>query len=328
MGGDFGPRFVVPACLAALERNPKLTICLVGDPHQLHPLCGELLSQSGSRLMLQPALESIAMDEAPAHVLRSKPDASMRVALQLVRNGQAQVCFSAGNTGALMALARHVLRTLPGIDRPAIMGALPTVNGRVHLLDLGANVDTRADNLLQFALMGAAALELAGARQPRVALLNIGTETLKGSQLVRDADILLRQRSDLNYLGYIEADAVFRGEADVVVCDGFAGNVLLKGVEGMARLLTQSLREHASATFWRRMLAWFNRGMWQELAQGWSPDHYNGALLLGVDGLVVKSHGGAGHQGLLAALELAATVPLDVPTRLARHLELGADSQM
>lgn len=325
MGGDFGPRFVVPACLKAVQRNPQLSICLVGDPQQLLPLCAEQLSQPGSRLRVQSALECIGMGDAPAQALRSKPDSSMRVALQLVRDGQAQVCVSAGNTGALMALSRHVLRTLPGIDRPAIMTALPAATGQVHLLDLGANVDTRSEHLLQFALMGTAALEVAGAQRPRVALLNVGIESAKGSLLVRDADELLRERCDLNYQGYIEADAVFRGEVDLVVCDGFAGNVLLKGAEGVARLLTESLRQHASASPWRRLLGWFNQRMWRELSADWSPERYNGALLLGVDGLVVKSHGGAGPGALLAALERAAKVPVDVPHKLAQHLALKAE---
>lgn len=324
MGGDFGPRFVVPACLTALQRNPQLEICLVGDPKQLEPLCAEQLSQAGSRLSLHPALECIGMGDAPAQALRTKPDSSMRVALQLVRDGQAQVCVSAGNTGALMALARHVLRTLPGIERPAIMSALPTAKGRVHLLDLGANVDCRPEHLLQFALMGTAALEVAGEQRPRLALLNIGIESVKGSQLVRETDLLLRKRSDLNYQGYIEADAVFRGDVDLVVCDGFIGNVLLKGTEGVAHLLSESLRQQAKATTWRRILAWLNRTMWRELAIAWSPDNYNGAVLLGVDGLVVKSHGGASIPALVAALELAATVPADVPHRLAEHLALKA----
>lgn len=325
MGGDFGPRFVVPACLAALERNPLLSIGLVGHPQQLEPLCARALPRLGGRLQLWPALDSIAMDDAPAQVLRGKPDASMRVALQQVRDGRAQACVSAGNTGALMALSRHVLKTLPGIDRPAIMTALPATTGRVYMLDLGANVDTRPANLLQFALMGSAALEVTGVRSPRVALLNIGIESVKGSALVRDTHELLQACTAVRYTGYIEADAVFRGEADVVVCDGFVGNVLLKGTEGMAHLLMDSLRSHVRASVWRRLLALLNRPMWRSLQDDWSPDHYNGALLLGVDGLVVKSHGGAGERAFLAAIELAArTAPGNLPVQLGRQMALQA----
>lgn len=321
MGGDFGPRFVVPACIAALDRNPSLSIVLVGHPDQVSPLCELVLPRFADRLKLQPALECITMDDAPGSVLRGKPDASMRVALQMVRDGKADACVSAGNTGALMALARHVLKTLPDIDRPAIMTALPAENGRVYILDLGANVDTKPANLLQFALMGSAALEVTGVAAPRVALLNIGIESVKGSALVREAHSLLQTRTDIRYTGYIEADAVFRGEADVVVCDGFVGNVLLKGTEGVARLLSQSLRRQATATLWRRVLARLNASMWRTLRHEWSPDHYNGALLLGVDGLVVKSHGAAGERAILAALELATrAAPGDLAGRVAAQM--------
>lgn len=321
MSGDLGPRVIVPACLAALGRNPSLEIILVGEPARLSALLQSASSGSAERLHVQPATEVIAMDDPPAQMLRGKPDASMRVALQQVREGKAAGCVSAGNTGALMALALHLLKGIPGIDRPAIMTSLPACNGPVHLLDLGANVDTTAEQLMQFAVMGSLALELSGVDQPRVALLNVGTESIKGSLAVRQANAGLEQMPEINYRGYVEADAVFRNAADVVVCDGFVGNVLLKGAEGVARLMAQQLHEQAGRTPWRRLLALLNRGMWRELAASWSPDEHNGAVLLGVDGLVVKSHGAAGERAFLAALELTARVAAErLPERLAQGL--------
>lgn len=322
MSGDYGPRVIVPACFSALRRNSSLQIILVGDPARLSLLLTNTPAKLSARLRVHPATEVVLMEDPPARMLRGKPDSSMRVALQLVHDGQAAACVSAGNTGALMALARHVLKVIPGIDRPAIMTSLPAASGPVHLLDLGANVDATADQLVQFALMGSLALELDGVVQPRVALLNIGIESIKGSQQVRLAASCLEQAGSLNYTGYIEADAVFRNEADVVVCDGFTGNVLLKTTEGAARLMASQLREEAGRTLWRKLLALLNRGLWRELGRRWSPDRYNGAALLGVNGLVIKSHGGAGERAFLAALELAARMSReDLPARLAQRLD-------
>lgn len=321
MSGDQGPRVIVPACLAALRRNLSLKILLVGDPEQLSGLLKSLPQTLASRLRVHPASEVILMDDPPAQMLRGKPDASMRIALQLVRDGQACACVSAGNTGALMALARHVLKVIPGIDRPAIMTALPAQDGPVHLLDLGANVDTTAEQLVQFALMGSLAQELSGQARPRVALLNVGIESIKGSLQVRQAAASLEQIDSIHYTGFIEADAVFANGADVVVCDGFVGNVLLKSAEGIARLMSGQLREEAQRTVWRKLLVMLNVGLWRGLAKRWSPDRYNGAVLLGVQGLVVKSHGAAGERAFLAALEQAAQIaPEDLPTRLAERL--------
>lgn len=321
MSGDQGPRVIVSACLAALRRNPLLNIILVGNPEQLSALLGKTSGPLAARLRVHPATETVLMHDPPAQMLRGKPDSSMRIALQLVRDGQAGACISAGNTGALMALARHILKVIPGIDRPAIMSALPAQNGPVYLLDLGANVDSTAEQLVQFALMGSLALELAGQERPRVALLNVGIESIKGNQQVRQAAACLEQLDSIHYTGYIEADAVFTNGADVVVCDGFAGNVLLKGAEGVARLMVSQLREEAQRTLWRKLLMTLNSGLWRGLAKRWSPDRYNGAVLLGVCGLVVKSHGGAGERAFLAALEQAMGIAgEDLPARLACRL--------
>lgn len=324
MSGDLGPRIVVSACLAALRRNPSLCIVLVGDAEQLSVLLGDFSSPAiAARLRVQPASEVVLMDDPPAQMLRGKPDSSMRVALQLVQSGEAVGCVSAGNTGALMALARHVLAVMPGIERPAIMTALPAQAGPVYLLDLGANVDATASQLVQFARMGALALELSGKSRPRTALLNVGTEPIKGSVQVRQAAVCLESMADLNYTGYIEADAVFRNAADLVVCDGFVGNVLLKSAEGVARLMAGQLREEMQKTLWRRLLAALGGKVWQELGRRWSPERYNGAILLGVGGLVIKSHGSAGERAFLAALEQALQMAgHDLPGRLAQRVGL------
>lgn len=322
MGGDHGPRCIVPACLTALARYPHLSVCLVGETEHIHHYLPPLSAEIAQRLSVKPACEVIEMDDSPALILRGKPDASMRVALNMVRDGEADGCLSAGNTGALMALSKHILKTPPSIERPAIMAALPAQNGPVHVLDLGANVDVKAEHLVQFAQMGAAAVELGGLRQPRVALLNIGTESIKGNSQVRRAAACLAQLPEINYIGYIEPDAVFRGDADVVVCDGFVGNVLLKGAEGVAQLMATQLRAQVQQSAWRRLLAWLGRDMWADVKRQWSPEHYNGALLLGVNGLVVKSHGSASACAFEAALALAyRTAQTRLPEQLGARLQ-------
>jgi glycerol-3-phosphate acyltransferase PlsX len=237
MGGDFGPRSIVQASLACLSATPSLHLTLVGQPSLLEELIAGQSAVDRARLSIAPASEVITMDEKPAQALRGKPDSSMRVALELLRDGKVQACVSAGNTGALMALSRFVLKTLPGIDRPAMVAAIPTQKGYCQLLDLGANVDCSAEHLLQFAVMGSVAAQTLGIVRPRVALLNIGTEDIKGNQQVKLAATLLQSARGINYIGFVEGDGLYRGEADVVVCDGFVGNILLKSSEGLATMI-------------------------------------------------------------------------------------------
>lgn len=237
MGGDFGPRSIVQASIACLSATPSLHLTLVGQPSLLEELVSGLAAADRARLQIVAASEVVGMDERPSQALRGKPDSSMRVALELVRDGKAQACVSAGNTGALMALSRFVLKTLPGIDRPAMVAAIPTQAGYCQLLDLGANVDCSAENLYQFAVMGSVAAQALGIQRPRVALLNVGTEDIKGNQQVKLAASLLHNARGLNYIGFVEGDGLYRGEADVVVCDGFVGNILLKSSEGLASMI-------------------------------------------------------------------------------------------
>ena len=304
MGGDVGPDVVVPAALRALERDPALALILVGDEAELArrlPAHG-----FGERLSVKHASQSVGMDEPPAQALRNKKDSSMRIAIELVKSGEANACVSAGNTGALMATGRFVLKTIAGIDRPAICSSLPTVDGHTHVLDLGANVDCTTEHLLQFALMGAVLASAVDDNPlPRVGLLNIGEETIKGNEQVKSAAILLSE-SDLNYIGYVEGDGIFKGDADVVVCDGFAGNVALKSTEGAVRLIAHFMRTEFDRNWLTRLAALVAMPVLRSLRQRIDPRHYNGASLLGLRGIVVKSHGGADELSFANAIAVAA----------------------
>ncbi|WP_031323175.1 phosphate acyltransferase PlsX [Stutzerimonas stutzeri] len=321
MGGDFGPHCVVPASLSCLAESPSLHLVLVGQSSLLEQLVAQHSGVDRSRLKIVDAPEMIGMDERPSQALRGKPRSSMRIALEQVRDGAAQACVSAGNTGALMALARQVLKTLPGIDRPAMVTAIPTQGDPCLLLDLGANVDCAAEQLFQFAVMGAVAAESLGRMRPRVALLNVGTEEVKGNQQVKQAALLLQQAADLNYLGFIEGDGLYRGEADVAVCDGFVGNVLLKASEGVASMLVARVEALFRRSLGARIVGVAALPLLRRLRAELSPAQYNGASFLGLQGIVVKSHGGAGADGFKVAIRRAASdVEHDLPALLGRRL--------
>ena len=322
MGGDFGPHCIVPACIDSLAEHPSLRLILVGQPSVLEALIADHPVVDRSRLRIHPASEIVAMDERPAQVLRGKPDSSMRHALELVRCGEAQACVSAGNTGALMALSRHLLKTLPGIDRPAMVSAIPTARGSCHLLDLGANIDCSAEQLYQFAVMGAEAAEALGLERPRVALLNVGTEDIKGTQPVKQAASLLQQARGLNYIGFVEGDGLYRGEADVVVCDGFVGNIVLKASEGLAAMIAARLEAKFRSGLLPRLVGLLALPLLRRLRSELRPARYNGASFLGLQGIVVKSHGSAGAEGFRSAIERAlAEIRENLPQRLHGRLE-------
>ncbi|MNF35533.1 Phosphate acyltransferase [compost metagenome] len=322
MGGDFGPRCIVPASIACLAEFPSLHLVLVGQAPLLEELIARVPAADRQRLQIEHASEVIGMDERPAQALRGKPDASMRVALELVRNGRVQACVSAGNTGALMALSRYVLKTLPGIDRPAMVSAIPTARGHCHLLDLGANVDCSAEHLYQFAVMGAVAAEVLGVDRPRVALLNVGTEDIKGNQQVKLAASLLQQARGLNYIGYIEGDGLYRGEADVVVCDGFVGNILLKSSEGLASMISARIEALFTESLGSRLVGSLAMPLLRRLRTDLAPARHNGASFLGLQGIVIKSHGSAGSEGFQSAIRRALIeVRESLPQRLHGRLE-------
>jgi len=321
MGGDHGPSVVVPAALRALARHPDLRLILVGDRDVLQaalPARDERLS----RLTLQHASQTVGMDEPPAQALRMKKDSSMRVSINLVREGTANACVSAGNTGALMATARYVLKTLPGIDRPAIITAIPALQGHTHMLDLGANVDCTAEHLSQFAVMGSIlASAVDNIERPRIGLLNVGAEQIKGNDQVKAAGRLLQQ-SDLNYVGYVEGDDIYGEAADVVVCDGFVGNVSLKTSEGVARMIGNYLREEFRRTLFNRLIGLVALPVLNALKKRIDPRRYNGASLLGLQGIVIKSHGGADDVAFSNAIDIAVVeVSKDLPNRIDQHLE-------
>lgn len=318
MGGDVGPPVTVAAALRALDQYSQLSIILVGDADALQRELSRHGVREDRRMAVRHASQRVEMNEAPAHALRNKKDSSMRVALNLVKDRVAQACVSAGNTGALMATARFVLKTLPGIDRPAICGALPGMYGHSHVLDLGANVDSSAEDLFQFAVMGAVLTSAVENRErPSVALLNIGEEKIKGNETVKRAAQLLAA-SPLNYAGFIEGDGIFRGEVDVIVCDGFAGNIALKSAEGVAKMLMHFAREEFTRTAFTRLAGIVSRPVLRGLRRRADPRRYNGASLLGLRGIVVKSHGGADELSFLSAVEEAALeVEKRVPERIA-----------
>ncbi len=329
MSGDHGLSVTVPAALSCLERHKKLHIVLVGDQVRLRAALLDTTWQVGRRLSIHHASEVVAMDEPPSKALKHKKDSSMRVAVNLVKTGQARAAVSAGNTGALMATARFVLKTLPGIDRPAIVSALPAVLHPVHVLDLGANAQCDADQLVQFAVMGAALVTaVQGVEHPRVALLNIGSEEIKGNDIIKAAAARL-QASALNYVGFVEGDGVFLSDVDVVVCDGFVGNVALKASEGVAKLIRQFMREEFERNIITRAGAAASMPALKALSRRIDPRRYNGASFVGLQGIVIKSHGGADALAFANALEVALQeVENNVPSRISKLLsQAGLESK-
>lgn len=321
MGGDFGPRVTVPASLAVLRETPSLRLTLVGDEALISPFLSRLPPAESDRVSVLHTLEVVAMDDKVAVALRQKKQSSMRLAINLVHAKTVQACVSAGNTGALMAVSRFVLKTHANIDRPAILTALPTMTGHVHMLDLGANVDSQPEHLLQFAQMGSAVAEaLDGIAMPRVGLLNIGEEEIKGNDLIKRTDELLRA-SGLNYIGYVEGDGVFRGHADVVVCDGFVGNVALKASEGVARMMAGMIREEIGRNWLTRVVGALALPIWKGLRQRMDPGRYNGASLVGLTGIVIKSHGSADVASFAQAVRVAVKeVEKNVPALIEARL--------
>lgn len=321
MGGDHGSEVVVPAALHALKKNPQLAIILVGDETMLKASLGSRAAPFKDRLHIQHASQTVEMGELPSHALRNKKDSSMRVALNLVKEGRAHACVSSGNTGALMATARFVLKTLAGIDRPAICTKLPAMGGHTWVLDLGANVDCSAEHLCQFALMGsvlAAAVDHCEA--PRVGLLNIGEEEIKGNEQVKSAALCMAT-SPLNYIGYVEGDDIFKGGVDVVVCDGFVGNVALKSSEGVAKMVREFIKREFTKNLLTRLAGLVALPVLNALKRRIDARRYNGASLLGLRGIVVKSHGGADALAFVNAIEVAVEeVHQAVPDRINEQL--------
>ncbi len=316
MGGDLGPRVALNAAYS-LANSRQLECQLYGPFEVLDTLAPISLSDpcqspcvheldNGSRVLFCHAPDVVTMNDRPAQALRHKQNSSMWFAVDAVRSGAADAAVSAGNTGALMAMGRHLLKTFAGIDRPAIAKSIPTAKADCLMLDLGASVKCDSEHLIQNALMGSVFMEsVAEVESPRVALLNIGSEDIKGNEQIRLAAASLQANEALNFIGYIEGDQIYRGEADVVVCDGFVGNVALKVSEGVAQLMVKEMREAFVSSWYGRLVGRFARPLLRKWQRQFDPDRYNGASFLGLQGPLIKSHGGADELAFRSALNLA-----------------------
>ena len=329
MGGDHGPTVTVPAAMDALAEHPQLRLILVGDQDAIQNVLKDSKNVDSSRWVIHHTSEMVMMDESPTLALRNKKDSSMRKAIDLVKSQEARACVSAGNTGALMAISRFVLKTLPGIDRPAIVYPLP-VNvdqdkmGQMRMLDLGANVDCLGEHLFQFAVMGSVlAKSVDGIDSPRVGLLNIGSEAIKGSEAVKQAAQMLSEAKQINYIGFVEGTDMYQGRADVVVCDGFVGNVALKTTEGVAKMLIQFLKREFSRSFYTKLIALLAIPVLSSVRSRFDTSRYNGASFLGLNGIVIKSHGNALQAAFKKAIEEAMIqAEQNVPNKIRSQVEL------
>lgn len=330
MGGDHGPSVTVPAVCEAMQQHPDVCFILVGREEVLRQHLQDQESTcpiNPEQLIIQHASQEVEMGESPAKALRGKKDSALRVAINLVKSGQADACISAGNTGALVATAHFVLKTLPGIDRPAIVAGMPNQTGsQTYLLDLGANIDCTAKQLYQFAVMGATWMEaVAGRVRPRVGLLNVGVEDIKGTSVVKEAAELIGANSELNYVGFVEGDGIFSGVADLIVCDGFVGNVTLKTCEGLARYIGSMTQEAFQQDWQGRLASIFAYPILKRLGKQLDIRRRNGAVLLGLQGIVVKSHGSADSTAFAAAideaiLEASKNVPILIQQKISELL--------
>lgn len=323
MGGDHGIPVVVAAAKRILTQFHDIRLILVGDEAALSTELEKAGMSLSEKLSLKHASQSVDMDESPALALRNKKDSSMRVAINLVKSGDADACVSAGNTGALMATARFVLKTLPGIDRPAICSTLPAIQGHTHMLDLGANVGSDPDHLLQFAVMGSTLVQaMDNNPKPSIGLLNIGSEEIKGDATIKAAAKMIASHTELNYYGFVEGDDIFKGTVDIVVCDGFIGNVALKASEGVAKMMGHYIKEEFTRNLPSKLAGLVAKPVLNSFKARIDPREYNGASFLGLRGIVVKSHGGADDYSFAKAIQVAAIeAEQNVPGRISSQLE-------
>ena len=322
MGGDHGPCVIIPAALEVLTESPSLRLVLVGDEEAIRLEWNKYTSTDNPRISIRHTEEQVAMDESPSQALRNKKDSSMRVAIDLLKTGESAACVSAGNTGALMATARFVLKTLPGVDRPAIISALPSSQGYTHVLDLGATVETTSEQLFQFAVMGSVLANAVDSLvHPRVGLLNVGEEQIKGNERVKEAGRLL-SASGLNYIGFVEGNDIYSGIADVIVCDGFVGNVALKSSEGAAQMIAGFIKEAFTENRLTKIAGVLARPVLRAVGNRIDPRMYNGATFIGLRGIVIKSHGKADRLSFANAIRQAIKeIENDVPNRISHQLD-------
>jgi glycerol-3-phosphate acyltransferase PlsX len=322
MGGDFGPEVVIPAAVHVVKKFRDIHIILVGDEKRLRDFAKDNNIDLDKHFEIQHASQVVEMHEDPRHAVRKKKDSSMRVAINMVKDGRAQAIVSAGNTGALMATAKFVLKTLPGIDRPAICTTIPSYTGHTHMLDLGANVDSSAQQLFQFAVMGSVLAEAVdNTHKPKVGLLNIGSEDGKGNAQVKEADTFLKS-GPFNYIGYIEGDDIYSDKVDVVVCDGFVGNISLKTMEGVAKMIATMMREEFKRSIFSMFAGLIAMPVLNRFKKRVDPRMYNGASMLGLTGIVIKSHGSADVLSYANAIEIALLeVEKSVPEHIRERME-------
>ncbi|MBL4711157.1 MAG: phosphate acyltransferase PlsX [Gammaproteobacteria bacterium] len=317
MGGDFGPKVVIPAAVHVVKKNKDIHIILVGDEARLRDCATTLNIDLDEHFEIQHASQVVEMHDDPRHAVRKKKDSSMRIAIDMVKQGRAQAVVSAGNTGALMATAKFVLKTLPGIERPAICTTIPSYGGHTHMLDLGANVDSSAEQLFQFAVMGSVLAEAVDSvHKPKVGLLNIGSEDSKGNAQVKAANKLL-QNGSFNYIGYVEGDDINTDKVDVVVCDGFVGNVSLKTMEGVAKMIATLMREEFKNSIFSMLAGLVAMPVLKRFKKRVDPRTYNGASMLGLTGIVIKSHGSADVLSYANAIQIAL---LEVEKSVPEHI--------
>jgi glycerol-3-phosphate acyltransferase PlsX len=331
MGGDKGPLITIPAAITAVKNNSHLHLILCGDERVISEILSKNDFLEHSQLSIYPTTEVVEMDDKPIVALRNRKNSSMRKSLDLVHNNQAQACVSAGNTGALFSMAHFVLKTLPCVERPALISSLPTHDEQQHvfMLDLGANVFCDSTVLYQFAVMGSVmAQEVDGIDNPRVALLNMGEEDIKGSDHIKQTAAQLMENDDINYIGFVEGNDIFTNKADVIVCDGFVGNVALKTCEGVAHLVYKKLETILTRNLFMRFIGRILSSTLKKLFKTLNPDQYNGASLIGLRGIVVKSHGNASSAAFyMAILEAMKEVERQVPNKIKDKLEQGLTVQ-
>lgn len=324
MGGDIGPLITIPAVIATAKKHPNIHFVLCGQADAINKHLEQDFQFSSKQITIIDCDQVVAMDESPLAALRHKSESSMATCIKLVEKGDADACVSAGNTGALMAMANYYLKTLPGIDRPALISSIPiSDNHSVYLLDLGANVNSDSEILFQYAVMGSVLSEaVGGIPTPRIALLNVGEEQIKGNDKVKHAAQLLIEAPDLNYIGFVEGNDIFSHNADVIVTDGFTGNVALKSSEGLAKLVLSELKRISEASWFNRLLSKIALPLLKKVVRQMNPDQYNGASLIGLRGIVVKSHGNASVEAFCYAIEEAIhQATRQVPARIKHRIE-------
>lgn len=324
MGGDIGPPITIPAALEMLHEHTHLKFIVCGDKYQITPLLKNKSPRILDRLTVVHCSQVVAMGDIPSVALRTKTDSSMRKAIDLVKDKSASACVSAGNTGALLTMAVRVLKMLPGIKRPALVSAIPnSTDHRTYMLDLGANVACDEQILYQFALMGSVVGEKNKIKSPKIGLLNVGEEEIKGSEVIKKAAKLIKEDKSLNYIGYVEGNDIFSDKADVIVCDGFAGNIALKSCEGLSQAVVRHIQKFASENWRSKLLTAIALPIFKKLYKQMNPEHYNGASLLGLRGIVIKSHGNASKYAFKCAIQEAMNeICHQVPDKIGNRIEM------